>query len=306
MTLDTTNMAARPDIVKFDRVTNCGGDETPCFWGDTSADGGVRTGALNGVYMTAGRVTIADAPEGISQPETVAEGSTDQALRFSFKLTKPIPPGTILHFVVQKVQTGPPGTAIRTIDSLPLDYPVRYQPEAPQVTGVTQEDKTLTVAGNRFRNTPPDYPLIVVLNSPTGGTLEVKPTSIEEKKLVLNVPDDAAPPGCWNVTAQLANALGTAQNNSFTVPPSVEKATLAGGKLTVEGAGLDAKGCNRNPPTFTLVHGGNSFTLTPDAGSTATKATFTLTGGAASADATWTLQVEFDGKDVKTPPLTAQ
>jgi hypothetical protein len=251
MTLDTTTMAARPDGLKFDSVINCGDDKSVCFWGNTAAEDGVRTGSLTGAYMTGGSVVIAEASDlGITELKTVNEGSTDQSLRFSFKLTKPVPPNTPLHFVVQKVQTGAPGTALRTINSLPREYGVGYTPERPKVTGVTQEGNKLTVTGGNFLDAPPTYPLVVKLRSPAGEELEVKRDKVQVEKdgekMLVTIDDDLAPAGCWSVEVSvgvggtlLAMEEGPDCDCFVVLPkPKLDKAEVQGNLILLTGEDL--------------------------------------------------------------------
>jgi len=265
MTVDTTTMSARPDGVRFDRVVNCGDDKTPCFWGDTSAAGGVRTGTITGAYMNGGSVIIAEAQElGITELQTVAAGSDDQGLNFSFKLTKPLPPETVLHFSVQKIQPGPPGTAVRTINSLTRDYPVSYQPERPRVKKVTLDGGQVTITGGGFRDTPPTYPLVVKLVSPSGEEVEVKPTALEEKRLVLPLPADAEV-GCWDVKIGLGlnGALPAVEEDPdctcFAVlpTPTLDKAEIVGNEIVVTGGELVDTGlCQGKLLTFQMIKEG--------------------------------------------------
>lgn len=301
MTLDTTAIAAKIDAVAFDKVADCDGEKSPCFW-SPAAGGGVRTGTISGSYLTGGSLNIAEA-DGlkIEDVQAIYEGSSDQQLRFSFKLTQGVPTGSLTF----KVNKSKPVTNT-PLESQPFVVPVGYDPPHPAVTKVEKkDDTTLTVTGEQFYNTP-TYPLVFMLHPPSGDDVEVKSSSVtvkSEKELEVKIPSEANTVGCWTLTVKVADALGTAQSNTFSVSPTLNKATRIGDQIVLEGAGLDALDCGKKPTSFKLVHGDTTFVLAPDSTPTATKATFTLTGDAKGADSTWKVQVQFDGNDVKNSPL---
>lgn len=257
MTVDTTNVAAKIDDVRFDSVLNCGDDKAPCFWASAAANGGVRTGTLPGSYLTGGSVSIAEAGDlGITEVKTLADNSNDQTLRFSFKLTKPVPPDTPLHFVVSKVQPGAAGTSVRTVNSLPREYRVGYTPVAPKVKLVTQDGTQdgakLTVTGSDFLDAPPTYPLVVKLVSPGGEEVEVKPTiSGDGKTLTIALPDEVKDPGCWKVKVGVGpgGVVAAAEDPDcacFVIlpKPTISEAVISGNAIRVKGADLfDTSDC---------------------------------------------------------------
>ena len=301
MTLDTTAIAAKIEAVAFDKVADCDGEKSPCFW-SPEAGGGVRTGTISGSYLTGGSLDIAEAGGlKIEDMKVIYEGSSDQQLRFSFKLTQGVPAGNLTF----KVNKSKPVTNA-PLESQPFVVPVGYDPPHPAVTKVEKEDDTtLTVTGEQFYNTP-TYPLVFTLHPPSGDDVEVKSSSVtvkSEKELEVKIPSEANTVGCWTLSIKVADVLGTAKNNSFSVSPTVNKATRIGDQIVVEGAGLSDSDCGKKLPSFKLVHGDTAFDLTPENPPTATKATFTLAGDAKAADSTWKVQVQFDGKDVKNSPL---
>ena len=251
MTVDTTNIAAKIDDVKFDSVLNCGDDESSCFWARTAANGGVRTGTLPGSYLTGGSVAIAEAGDlGITELRTLSDNSTDQALHFSFKLTKPIPPDTLLHFIVSKVQPGAAGTSVRTVNSLPREYRVGYTPEKPKVKAVTQDGtqagSKLTVTGADFLDAPPIYPLVVKLVLPGSKEVEVKPTIAGDgKTLTITIPDEVDEPGCWQVKVGVGpgGVVAAAEDPDCTCfvimpKPTISEAVVSGNFINVTGEDL--------------------------------------------------------------------
>lgn len=206
MTIDTTNLAAGINEVAFDNVAGCGGPETPCFWADPAAADGLRTGTLSGSYMTGGTVVIAEADElDITDLKVIAEGSNDQKLRFSFKLTKPVPSDKRLHFSVTKTQSGAAETGAATISSLVREYRVGYTLQPPRIDIVNREADTLTVNGSGFFDLP-DNALAVEMLPPGGGeAVEVPRSSIQvsHNRLVFPVPENAGSPGCWRVVVKV-------------------------------------------------------------------------------------------------------
>ncbi|HJU55198.1 MAG TPA: hypothetical protein VJ715_11525 [Pyrinomonadaceae bacterium] len=206
MTIDTTNLAAGINEVAFDNVADCGGPETPCFWADPAAADGVRTGTLSGSYMTGGTLVIAEADElDITDLKVIAEGSNDQKLRFSFKLTKPVPADKRLHFSVTKTQGGTAGANVTTISSLVREYRVGYTLQPPRIEMVSREADTLTVNGSSFFDLP-DNALVVEMLPPGGGdAVEVPRSSIKvsHNRLVFPVPENARTAGCWKVVVKV-------------------------------------------------------------------------------------------------------
>jgi hypothetical protein len=193
MTVNTSDLAPNLDAVVFDRVTNCGDSTQLCFW--TAPDNGTvaRTGLISGAYLTGGVVVIEEANEfGLTEVKTISDMSNDRELRFSFTLTKPIPPGTLLHFRVSKPQTGFTTGGPARLDSLPLEVLVGTPPA---ITRVRRDGNKLTVTGSGFA----DLPLVVKLRSPLGVEEEVAPVSVKNNTLELTIPGEVQPTDCWTV-----------------------------------------------------------------------------------------------------------
>jgi hypothetical protein len=317
MTVDTSTLAAKIDSVSFDAVAGCAGPEAPCFWSPVVA-GGVRTGTISGSYMTDGKVSITGSGDvKVTDVTTISEGSSDQQLRFSFKLTQGASNGT-LTFKVSKQPRG----SDKPIDSEPFVYSLSggngnsgLPPFHPSVTNVNvKDDTTLSVEGSDFFDTP-TYHLVVTLVAPDGKEVTVEPSSVtikDDKHLEVKIPSGADAPGCWKVTATVNGTLAgqPPKNNTFAVLPTVSSATRDGDKVVVEGEGLAAKDCRGNAPTFQLVNEGQpAITLKAKPGSTDAEAAFDLTTAAAKkADTKSKVVVQFAGQkverqmDVKTQP----
>lgn len=253
MTVDTTNITGKIDGVTLDDLSGCGASNMPCYWLDVGDDKGVRTGFISGSYLTNGSVEIAEAADlGITNITIIPEGSSDQVLHFSFKLTKPIKPAdTKLTFTVTK----PAGTGTAKIKSNAWVLSVGFTPLAPRVTDLTQdqEKKILTIKGSGFNNVP----LVVTLRSPDGTDKEVKPeepTSATELKI--KIPDNLEPAGCWKVLIS-ANGLHipVADRKQFLVSPNptLTSAKKKEAEISLTGTDLvDAAECDA-PVTYQLV-----------------------------------------------------
>lgn len=200
MTVETMTIPAKIDAVTFDTVESCGDSTKPCFWAGLQTNDGVRRGTIKGSYLTGGTVEIAEANElGITEVKTIAEGSSDQELHFSFKLTKPIESQKTLHFTVVKPQQGDTSEIPKRVVSLPRTVLVGFAiPGGPTIESVTRDGNKLTVTGTNFNNVPPN-PLVVKLQPPEGEAVEVTPDSATSTELKLTIPGSPQPSDCWTV-----------------------------------------------------------------------------------------------------------
>lgn len=202
MTVETMTIPAKLDAVTFDTVESCGDATNPCFWAGDQINDGVRRGTIRGSYLTGGEVEIAEAEDlEITDVKTIAEGSNDQELHFSFRLNKPIPSQTILHFTVVKPQQGDTSDIPRRVVSLPRQVLVSFPvPGGPTIENVTRDGNKLTVTGTNFNNAPPNSPLVITLRPPEGEDVEVKPESgTTTTELKLTIPGNPKPTDCWTV-----------------------------------------------------------------------------------------------------------
>jgi len=201
MTVETVNIPAQLNAVVFDKVENCEPDE-PCFWTDPSLANGVRTGTIPGAYLTGGTVEIAEAADaefGIQDVKTIAEGSSDQRLRFSFKLNKGVAPQT-LHFTIAKPKLGSTSSPPERLVSLERLVPFGYTINAPTITSARREGNKIIVKGTGFYDVPPTNPLTVEVFGPDEKEVEAKPdtTSGEQLIRILTVAP-AKPKDCYRV-----------------------------------------------------------------------------------------------------------
>lgn len=304
MTVDVTAVAAKIDDVKLDDVASCGDDQQACFWSAAVANG-VRTGTITGSYLTGGSVSIAEANGlSITEVNTISDGSDDQHLRFTFKLTKGVRPGS-LTFKVAKPR---PGTNTK-VESNPFTHAFGFSPVAPKVTGVEQKGNKLTVRGENFLDLPA-FPLMVTLHPPSGDDVMLDASGFTIKslgELELDIPAEADTPGCWQLSVDLKTPLNQVpSNNTFVVGPSIDSARLDGNEIVVEGSGLDALDCDGAMATFRLIHEGQTFKLQKEKTSTASVVRFKLPAAAKPVDATWKVQAQFGGQELGDGPVPLQ
>jgi hypothetical protein len=299
MTIDTSSMAPKVESVKFDAVDHCGGDQTPCFWSDLAADTGIRTGTIVGSYLTGGTIELEEKDLGFDVA-TVHEGSSDQMLNFSFKLTRPIPTGTKIHFKVTKPVYGVAALNAKTLDSKELEYIVN----GPVISDVTYNAsaQTITITGAN-----PPASMIVKVRPPEGKgggdvVLQKDAPNSTATTFVYAIPPTLTPGGCWTLLAfvDTTQPVGTPAGK-ITFPGGVtldDAATFSGSKITLKGKGLDSTDCGTVPLAFTVLdQTGNSVKFDKDSGATATQASLSVSEGTPTNK--WTVKVTFDGKPLK-------
>lgn len=310
MAVDVKTIAARIEDVKFETATNCGDEHSQCFWANITEAEGVRRGTISGSYLTGGQVVIAEASKlGITEVSTIAEGSLDSLLQFSFKLTKEIRPETKITFLVSKPAEGSSATEPKALNSVPFEYPVSYDTKAPQITSARQEGDKLTVKGSGFFN----LPLVAKLHprSPlTGDAIEVKPTSVSSMgdQLVLTIPDDAKPAGCWDVLVEVGKVPSNHSNRFVVKPnPTLDSAIrdTARNIIIVTGDDLiDTTRCGGPVLSFKLVkEGAASIPIPAWQSDPQTKQAGFVLPKAAKEGPGWSVHLLVDGKDIANAPI---
>ena len=296
MTVETGAIPAKIDSVEFDD-----GNNSPALW----TTPGVKKGTIKGLYLTGGKLTIAEAAKlGITEITMITDGSTDQALRFSFNTSKAIPSGEKLTFVVTK----PDGKdSTKTVDSMTYVFVVSYASPAPTISKVEYKDNKITVTGTNFRDTTQD-PLKVVLHPSSGGSdVTVKPaTPPTATTIELDPPLALKDPGCSEVHVTVGTASAPSGNNTFAVlpEPTIKSATRVGKPpKTVEVAGsgfVDTSPCGGSAIVFQLLEDKAGATPVPVKATLAkgVTATFDLPAAAVKTSPSWKVQVLL-GKDVK-------
>lgn len=249
MTVDISSIAAKIDEVTFDDADGCGPDKE-CFWTVPAGGSVVRTGTIKGSYLTGGSVLIDQAADlHIEDVKPIAEGSSDQALRFSFKLTQNVTSGTTLSFKVTKPRPG----LTTTLDSQPWMYVVGFLPGTPTIDKVEFDAEkgtlTLTNLGPAFKATDP---LTVSLLTPGPNETLVSQglkQRVENGKIVVDLPQSRAP-GCW--TAVVKNAgrrVKTPNDGVFLVPappPTLVSAAVQAGAVVLTGTNfIDTGDCGK-------------------------------------------------------------
>jgi hypothetical protein len=315
MTVDTTTISAKIDDVALDADEECGPDKE-CFWSVPPDGSVVRTGTIEGSYLTNGTVTISEQNAlKITDVKVVSEGSTDQSLKFSFKLTESIPTGKRLTFRVTKPKAG----STTTIDSPPFIIPVGFTADEPMLTRAAYDDDsgTLTLTGAGFVNNG----TAVELLTPGGESLKNVTLSDKstETELVLDIPTAKRAPGCWEarVTVNGRKAEPSAQKfiDKPDQQPKLTSAEVKDDVIAVVGENLiDTSACRGQELGFELVKakpeaGDKPIQLEFDPQSlkaTEVKLELSEEDKAKLQDGDWKLRVLLDGKVVKgaQPKLT--
>ncbi len=292
----TVNINTVP--ASIDDLTFTGDATKPDFW--TVA--GEKKGTFRCRFCQGGEVSILEADAlGITDVAAIAEGSDDNNLKFSFKLTKAVETGKILTFVITKKSTDDKGVT-KEAKSAPFAYTVAYVQVAPVITDVTIKDKKVTVTGSGFFNTTTN-PLKVFLRSELSTDKDVPielPAGQAGDKLTFDVPDLS--PGCWtthvNVNQMEAPvATKPSQKILSAADPKITEAKRGDSSISVKGTQLiDTSGCDGGKSLkFQLVKGTETQPVTRTLNSP-TGATLSLPASAKTGD--WKVQLLVDDKPV--------
>ena len=255
MAIDVKAVAAGIDEVVIDKVAACGDAGDECLWTNTDVAGGVRTGVIRGAYLKGGQVKLAEAEKlTITDLTTIDEGSTDNELRFSFKLNAPVENQTKLHFTVEKPASIPDA---RPLVSNTWEQVVAFSPSASAISSVIVDvvsaPTKLTVKGKGFRVPP----LVVSLLPQTGKSVTVTPTAVTDTSfdVVLPTGADKLQAGCWQVQVK-AGKLTSNQSQMFAIPPDpvLDSAERSGEFILVKGNDLvDFSDCGGQQVSFKLL-----------------------------------------------------
>ncbi|HEX8720918.1 MAG TPA: hypothetical protein VF736_09840 [Pyrinomonadaceae bacterium] len=254
MTVDTTAIPARITDVALDADEKCGPDQE-CFWSVPEGGTVVRTGTVEGAYLTGGAVAIAEGNAlGITDVKAVSEGSNDQSLKFSFKMTKSVPAGKRLTFRVTKPKAG----SSTTVDSQPFVIPVGFTEGQPVFARAAYDEETgkLTLSGSGFALNATSVELV----APPGGTAPKVTPSAESTgtTLLLDIPAASRAPGCWEarvtVNGRKAEPFARKFLDKPDQQPKVNSATLKEDSIEVVGEHLvDASACGGKELGFEAV-----------------------------------------------------
>ena len=257
MAVNVDSIPARVDEVVIDKVADCGDDVgNECLWRDVAAGGGLRTGVIRGAYLKDATLKLAEADAlTITDLTKIDEGSTDNELRFSFKLNAPVKNQTKLHFTMTK----PPASAGgKPLESNTWEHVVAYSSSAPAVSLVAADPDAaptkLTVTGKGFKA----IPLIVSLIPQAGDSVTVDPaavTAVTETTFDVALPTNKLYPGCWQVQVE-AGGLSSNQSGMFAVPanPTLDSAERTDKFIFVKGKDLiDFGACGGQQVSFKVL-----------------------------------------------------
>ena len=261
MAVDVKAIAGGIHDVAIDKVADCGDTGNECLWTNTTAGGGVRTGVIRGAYLSGGKVKLAEADGVIISDLKTLDGSTDNELRFSFKLNAPVRNDTKLHFTVEKPAITTGG---RPLESNTWEYLVSYPVSAPAVTSVAVDNAAaptkITVKGRGFKATP----LVVTLLPQAGDSVKVTPAAntVTENSFEVVLPTGAKKlhAGCWQVQVE-AGGLTTNVSDWFAIPPdpALDSAERTDKFIFVKGKDLiDFSACGGQQISFKALKDDNT------------------------------------------------
>jgi hypothetical protein len=267
MSVDVNAIAARVDEVEIEKVADCGDAGNECLWTNLTAGDGVRTGVIRGAYMKDGDIEIAEKDAlSITDLKKIDEGSSDNELHFSFKLTSPLSNQTKLHFTVTKPA---PGADTKKLESNAFEYLVAFSPTAPGIesASLSSDKKTVSV---KIRRVNPG-PVAFSLHPASGKDVAVPAASItqdpaDKDKFVIDIDSLKLKAGCWNVQAQ-SGGLFSGRSERFGVEPkpSIDAAVRHDSLIEVTGTDLlDFSRCGGQRITFKLVKEGSTTPVALD------------------------------------------
>jgi len=288
LSVEVLAIQPRVEAVTFDPVADCGGPNAECFW-SSAIGGGVRTGKITGTYLSGGTPVILEDDLKIDGLKAVAEGSSDNVLRFTFKLTKGIPTGRSINFKVTKPKPG----STEKLESPAFTLATAFFPGTPTLAGVELKEGKVTVNGAGFLDAPPPNTLSVKLMAPDKTVQTITPTSVANDKIVFDMPKNPAA-GCWRVMVQagVRDAIELHDGRFAVLPsPALAKATIDGDKIVVEGENLiDTSNCPGGKPVRfrAIKEGEKAIDLVPKSAIEPKKGEFKLPD---KVDDKWTVEV---------------
>ena len=176
---------------------------------------GTKTCVIHGKYLAGGRPVFPDAETlGISDIETIEEGSGSEELRFRFKLSEPLDPPVTLRMRVTKSSA----KGGRQVDSTEFTKKMSFVPAKPSIANaeLNEAKDKLLLTGSNFHGGPKAN-LTVKLIKEGKNT----PLSLEEHtatRLTVSVKD--VPAGDYEVV--VANAAGPSDGRKVTIPAKPE------------------------------------------------------------------------------------
>ena len=271
MTVDVRQVPARIAGVTFE-----GADNTPQLW---AAPGTVK-GKIEGEYLANGTLKILEtAALGIEDVTVDTANATDRLLPFSFKVTKAIPSGSKLTFVVDR-KFDANQTTTSTVSSMKFEYVVGYVLTGPVVTKVAQEDATVTLTGaNLFNTTETPLKLSLTNSRDSKKVVDIKPKDgATATSLTFDLPA-SLDAGCWIIKLATGTMQAPAIDKLAAKLPASKLSTAKreGTVLNVEGEGfLDTAACGAPLRFKARLASGDLIELKPKSETTVKKAAFDI------------------------------
>lgn len=261
MAVDVNTIAGRIDEVDLDKVADCGDANGECFWTDLTANDGVRTGVIRGAYLKGADIVIAEKDAvHLEALKKLDEGSDDNELHFSFKLTVPVDTQTKLHFTVIKPA---PSEGAKPLESNTYEYPVAYSPTAVGIESAKLSDdkKTVEVKIRRVNSAAVKF----ILHPASGEDVavpanKVAPVAGDRNKFVLTIDGMNLAAGCWSVQA-VSGGLSSNRSNKFAVEPKLKLDTAIRHADSIEVTGtdlIDFSNCGGQRITFKVSKEGSN------------------------------------------------
>lgn len=238
MAIDVDTIAPAIQDIEMD------GGNTPGVW----AEPGQKTGIISGRYLKNAEISILDADKyGITDVAAIPEGSTDTALEFGFKTSKPVPSGTILTITLtKKIKVHGKDKALI---SNPYLLQVDYHIDPPKIDSVERTGDKLVIKGANFFAVKDDAVQLKLLPSAAMGlsAVTVNKTAITRKpdQLEVDLTKVTLAPACWIPDLQVSSAAASGAK-PFAQPanPVFKEAKVEGKRIKVTGEGfLDLSSC---------------------------------------------------------------
>ena len=238
--------------------------EATCFdkaGADVWAIAGDKTCSISGKFLSSGVPKIPDAAKlGISDIAVNKDASTDELLKFTFKLKAPLDPAVEFDILVTKE-----GKNAKTVESMKYHVSSTYTLAAPTISSVTQKDNTVTVAGANFYSAPKN-PFKALVRPASAkddkGDVAVKTTPAEtSSSFALDTAtfDKKVTPGCYLAIVTVGTMTSGPSKDKLRVnaAPKIASAKwTTTAKTAIEATGeqfVSTKDCGGTEPEFELL-----------------------------------------------------
>jgi hypothetical protein len=254
-------------VMTVDELTVPSTLEATCFdkaGADVWAIAGDKTCTITGRFLSSGVPKIPDAAKlGISDIAVNKDASTDDLLKFTFKLKAPLDPPVEFDILVSK-----DGKNGKTAESMKYHVSSTYTLGAPKISSVTQKDNTATVTGTNFYSSPNN--LFKALVRPALATddksdVAVKTTAAETSTsftLDTSAFDKKVTPGCYLTIVTVGTMTSGPSNDKkdklrVNAAPKITSAKwTTTAKTAIEATGeqfIGTKDCGGTEPEFELL-----------------------------------------------------